>query len=188
MHVRITSYCLTVVIAFRCCKCPRLPEEARKKKEREIMRQETEEGGANAQLYDTDHGVLHVQSPYEGNVDQPLDSPGNVDTPLTPLAASQEVNVVYNPSALHSPATRPSQAAVQKPPATRYNRFSHEPSDAVELRYIRSRTTSEVRDSLRDSYYHESTGSRAETSPIHNLSGRNSSSQLPPVMSTSTRI
>ena len=186
--MRIIHIDFAVVILLRCCKCPRLPEEARKKKEREIKRQETEEYGANTQSTNTDHGVLHIQNPYEGNVDQPLDPPGNVDTPLTPLAASQEVNVVYNPSASYSPAARLTHAAVHKPPPARYSRLSHEPSDSVELRYIRSRTTSEVRDSLRDSYSHENTGSQAETSPTHNLSGRDSSTQLPPVMSTSTRI
>ena len=172
----IYSY-LLVVIVLRCFKCPRLPEEARKKKEREIRRQES------VQPNGTDgHAVLHVRSPYEGNVDQPLDPPGNVDLPMSPPAPSQEVNVVYNPSAVHTPSAA---AAVHKPPSARYSRYSHEPSDSVELRYIRSRTTSEVRDSLRDSYYHENTGAR---SPSHNQPNGNSSTHLPPVMSTSTRI
>ena len=168
-----------MVIVLRCFKCPRLPEEARKKKEREIRRQEMEDGTNQPNSTDG-HAVLHVRSPYEGNVDQPLDPPGNVDLPMSPPAASHEANVVYNPSAVHTPS--------HKPPSARYSRYSHEPSDSVELRYIRSRTTSEVRDSLRDSYYHENTGARAESSPSHNQLNENSSSHLPPVMSTSTRI
>ena len=171
---------LVVVIVLRCFKCPRLPEEARKKKELEIRRQGME-GGTSIQPNSTDgHGVLHVRSPYEGNVDQPLDPPGNVDLPMSPPAPSQEANVVYNPSAVHTPS-----AATHKPPSARYSRYSHEPSDSVELRYIRSRTTSEVRDSLRDSYYHENAGAQ---SPNHNQLNGNSSTHLPPVMSTSTRI
>lgn len=165
---------LVVVIVLRFLRCPRLPEEARKKKELE-RRLELEESGINLELNNTDgHVVSHVHSPYEGNVDQPLDPPGNVDLPLTP-PETQDVNVVYNPSAGHKP-----------PPATCSSRYSHEPSDSVELRYIRSRTTSEVR----DSYYHENTGALAESSPNHpqQPNGRNSSNQFPPIMSTSTRI
>ena len=184
-----SSSCLTVVIVLRCFKCPRLPEEARKKKEREIRRQGMEGDGTNPQLNSTDgHAVVHVRSPFEGNVDQPLDPPGNVDLPISPPAASQEVNVVYNPSARHTPS-RHNPSAGYRPPSARHSRYSHEPSDSVELRYIRSRTTSEVRDSLRDSYYHENTGAHAELSPSHNHQPNgNSSTQLSPIMSTSTRI
>lgn len=165
---------------LRCIKCPRLPEEARKKKELALRRQELEENGTtNLELNSTDGHVTtpHVRSPYEGNVDQPLDPPGNVDLPLTP-PASQDVSVVHNPS------------AVPKPPAARYSRYSHEPSDSVELRYIRSRTTSEIRDSyttseMRDSYYHENTGAVAELSPSHPQPNENGSTHFPTVMSTS---
>lgn len=178
--MRVIQSYLVVLIVLRCFKCPRLPEEARKKKEREIRRQEME-GGTSVQPNSTDGHAIQVRSPYEGNVDQPLDPPGNVDLPMSPPAPSQEVNVVYNPSAVHTP----SAAAAYKPPSARYSRHSHEPSDSVELRYIRSRTTSEVRDSLRDSYYHENTGAH---SPSHNQPNGNSSTHIPPVMSTSTRI
>lgn len=170
---------LILVVVVRCFKCPRLPEEARKKKEKALRRQELEENGTtNVELNTTDgHAVLHVRSSYEGNVDQPLHPPGNVDMPLTPPAASQEVNVVHNPSAGH------------KPPAARYSRYSHEPSDSVELRYIRSRTTSRTTSEVRDSsYYHENTGAIAESPPTHSHPNTNSSTQFPTVMSTSTRI
>lgn len=168
-----------VVMVLRCFKCSRLPEEARKKKELALKRQESEENATNLGLNSTDgHVASHVRSPYEGNVDRPLDPPGNVDAPLvSPPAPKSPVNVVHNPSAGH------------KPPAARYSRYSHEPSDSVELRYIRSRTTSEVRDSMRDSYYHENTNAVAEGSPIHHSqSNSNGHTQFPTVMSTSTRI
>lgn len=170
-----------MVVVLRCCKCPRLPEEARKKKERELRRLGSEENATtNLGLNSTDgHVATHVRSPFEGNVDTPLDPPGNVDLPLaSPPTTSQEVNVVRNPSAGH------------KPPAARYSRYSHEPSDSVELRYIRSRTTSEVRDSIRDSYYHENTSAIAEPSPIHHVQSNSNghTTHIPTVMSTSTRI
>lgn len=161
---------------LRFIKCPRLPEEARKKKELERRREESGENGATTlqqDLNNTDgHVVPHVRSPYEGNVDQPLDQPGNVDLPLTP-PQTQDVNVVHNPSAVYKP-----------PPVARFSRHSHEPSDSVELRYIRSRTTSEVRSELRDSYYRENTFVQS-SSPTHPQLNDN---QFQPVMSTSTRI
>ena len=166
-------------MVLRCCKCPRLPEEARKKKELELRRQESEDNATTLGLNSIDgHVASHVRNPYEGNVDRPLDPPGNVDIALvSPAARSPEVNVVHNPSAGH------------KPPAARYSRYSHEPSDSVELRYIRSRTTSEVRDSMRDSYYHENTSAVAEASPIHHpRPNSNGLTQFPTVTSTSTRI
>lgn len=162
------------MIITKCFKCPRLPEEARKKKELARRRQESEENGTtNLEPNNTDgHVVPNVRSPYEGNVDQPLDPPGNVDLPLTPPAAQEAANVVHNPS------------AVQKPPAAHYKRFSHEPSDSVELRYVRSRTTSEAR----ESYYHENTGVVTQSSPNHSQPHLNNSSHFPTIMSTSTRI
>lgn len=160
-----------MVVLLRFLKCPRLPEEARKRKELEIKRQESGENETNLELNSTDGHVTHVTSPYEGNVDQPLDPPGNVDMPLTPPQA-HDINVTYNPSTGHKSST------------TRYSRYSHEPSDSVELRYVRSRTTSEVR----DSYYQENSV-HVDTSMYHHpqVNG-NTTSQFPPIMSTSTRI
>ena len=139
-----------------------------------VIMESAENGTRNLESNSTDgHVVPNVRSRYEGNVDQPLDPPGNVDMPLSPRQA-QDASVVYNPSAVHKP-----------PPATRFSRYSHEPSDSVELRYIRSRTTSEVRSDVRDSYYHENASAFAAGSPTQ---PSNNSSELQPIMSTSTRI
>ena len=159
-----------VVVLFRVIKCPRLPEESRKRKEREERRARGEDGtGSNLELNNTDNHLMpRGTSPYEGNVDQPLVPPGNVDLPLTPpyQQPPQDLNVVYNPSATN----------YQQPPpsATQSNRYSYDPSNTVELRYIRSRTTSEMG---RDSYYDH----HGEAPPTNDDSSH-------PIVSTSTRI
>ena len=150
------------MVLFRVIKCPRLPEESRKRKEREERRAREDGTESNLELNNTDsHLMPRTTSPYEGNVDQPLVPPGNVDLPLTPpyQEPPQDFNVVYNPSATN----------YQQPPpsATQSNRYSN----TVELRYIRS--TSEMG---RDSYYDQ-----GEAPPTNDDSSH-------PIVSTSTRI
>ena len=161
---------LVVVVLFRVIKCPRLPEESRKRKELEERRARGEDGtGSNLELNNSDgHLMARASSPYEGNVDQPLVPPGNVDLPLRPppfQQPPQDFNVVYNPSA--------TSYQQQLPPST--NRYSFDTSNTVELRYIRSRTTSEMgQDSYNDHH----------GDPVPPTNDESSH----PVVSTSTRI